>query len=237
MLPMQRARVPSPGGEHDPTGCNQDPAQPNERTEEACHPEPLPHSSLTAAQLHLQKMTLRSQEAPGGSEEKVGRSDICPDPVHTAWNPWTAQGLASAPRLDVGTRPDSSPARVPGPHSWLSEDYGGPQGGACMRAHSLAVHLLGSQGRAPGCQKVTGPRGQASLTPRGPAWSCPRTHVLPGGPQPSLPAAVSPVPREYGLRARPAPHSPILSTPTRQGLGVPGEAGGRVAQGGGSSCK
>ena len=167
----------------------------------------------------------------------MGRSDICPEPVHAAWNPWTAQGLASAPRLDVGTRPDSSPARVPGPRSWLSEDYGGPQGRAWMRAHSPAVHLLGSQGRVPGCQKVTGTRGRASLTPRGPAWSCPGTHVLPGGPQPSLPAAVSPVPREYRLRARPPPHSPILSAPIRQGLGVPDGAGGRVAQGGGSYCK
>ena len=77
----------------------------------------------------------------------MGRSDICPEPVHAAWNPWTAQGLASAPRLDVGTRPDSSPARVPGPRSWLSEDYGGASGPSL------------DEGTQPGCSPawISGP--------------------------------------------------------------------------------
>ena len=41
-------------------------------------------------------MTLGSQEAPGGSEEKAGRSDIHPEPAHVAWSPGTARGVSAA---------------------------------------------------------------------------------------------------------------------------------------------
>lgn len=47
-------------------------------------------------------MTLGSQEAPGGSEEKAGRSDIHPEPAHVAWSPGTARGLGLGPSPGCG---------------------------------------------------------------------------------------------------------------------------------------